>query len=641
MAAFGQIPVFAPPSTYITNGSSVTGPSTYWSVAADFNGDGRPDLAAPDNRVADNIFGFSMVMSAPGGGFGALTSFPIGFYVNSMRAADFNNDGRTDMLFSGGTATAIVLGNGSGTFSAPIHISLPVVPGAGGNCVTADLNRDGSQDILVPGSSGMAVALGNGNGTFRPAVLYPTPLASVYVLTGDFNNDGNLDAIVNVNSVSQANMFLGNGDGTFQPSFPILAVPFGAQAGDFNNDGKLDLMMQTAQPRQDGSNFSIAIALGTGTGQFLQYSNYVFPNQFTALTAADFNQDSRLDVAFYYPATGTLRVLGGRGDGTFGPAIFEAPIANGPFASLVTDIDGNGSPDLVMAAYPQFHVFRNTRGNPPLLAQLTLAPPSVIGGAADSSATVTLGGAAPAGGIAVTLASSDPAASFPTGTIVTIPAGASSATFPIRTAAVAALTSATISATAGGITQTARLDIVAGFVLTGLTLNPSSQYGIFTSTGTATLNGPAASSTIVNLISSNSALASVPAGVTVPAGSTSVNFPVTLNPVAADTFVTITATFEGVSKTAALTILSPRDSVSISKSLYTTKDFQIRVEAAGTNATATVTVHNAATGALIGTLRNAGGGKFDGGFTVNLGPAPRITLKSSLGGTATAAVTVK
>jgi hypothetical protein len=632
-------PVFVPPATYVTNGSSVTGPSPYFSVAADFNGDGKPDLAAPDNRIADNIFGFSLVLSTPGGGFSSLLSRPVGFYVSGMRAADFNNDGRMDLLLSGGTATAIVFGNGDGTFSAPARIAMPITAGAGANCTSADLNNDGNQDILIPGDAGFAVALGNGNGTFRPASLYTTSLPSVYIIAGDFNNDGKVDALVNVNSVSSANMFLGNGDGTFQPSFPILAVPFGALTADFNNDGKLDLVYQTAQPRQDGSNFAITIALGQGTGSFLEYSRYVFPQPFANHIPADFNGDGRIDIATYYSGSGTLRVYNGLGDGSLGGVIYETPIANGPFAFLTTDIDSNSSPDLVAASYPQFLVFRNPRGNPPLPATLTVNPPSVIGGAVNPTATVTLGGPAPAP-LTLVLASSDPNA-FLSNSTVTVPAGASSASFSITTRNVAAPVSSDITATASGVTLTARLNLVPGFVLTNLAVNPASQYGIFASTGTATLNGPAASSTIINLASSNSAIASVPASVIVPAGASAVDFPISLSPVAADTPATISATFDGVTKTAGLTVLKPLDVVAISKSQFNSKTFELRLEAASTSAVSTLTVYNTTTGALIGTLRNAGSGKYDGAFTTNLGPALKITLKSTLGGTTSATVPLK
>ncbi len=637
--ALAQVPIFVPPATYTTNGSSVTGPSTYFSAAADFNGDGRPDLVAPDNRVADNIFGFSVAFSTPAG-YSAPVSFPGGFYVANVATADINNDGRIDLVLNG-TATAVRLSNGNGTFSAPLPVPAPFNFSwvAGSNVAAADLNKDGFQDILVPGVGGLAVSLGNGNGTFRPATLFPSSLQTPYVTVGDVNNDGNLDALVTISSVSSANVFLGNGDGSFQPYLLTLPLAFGAQLADFNNDGKLDIIHQTAQPRQDGSNFGISIALGLGNGQFQGYSSYIFAQPFRDIIVADFNQDGRLDVASFLNTNGKLTVFSGTGTGSLGPVLFDTPVANGPFALLAADMDANGSKDLVISSYSEFNLFRNPRGNPPLLAQVTLNPPSVIGGAANSTAIVSLGNAS-ATPVTVTLSSSAPAAFFPGGNTVTIPAGVAALSVPIATSAVTVPTPVNITATAAGIQQTARLDLVAAFVLTGLSANPGSQYGIFSTTGTVTLNGPAASATSVSLLSGNPAVAAVPAFVIVPAGASSVNFPITLAPVAADTAVNLSASLDGITQVATLRVLRPLDAVTISKAIYTAKSFQIKVEATGTNPAATLTAYNANTGALLGTLSGSNG-KYSGTFTANLGAAPRVTLKSSLGGSATAAAQVK
>lgn len=308
---------------------------------------------------------------------------------------------------------------------------------------------------------------------------------------------------------------------------------------------------------------------------------------------------------------------------------------------MAADLDANGSKDLIVSSYSEFNVFRNTSGNPPLLARLTLNPPSVIGGAAASTATISLGNASTSP-VTVSLNSSDPVAFFPGGNTVTIPAGVASMSFNIATTAVAGPASANITATAAGITQTARIDVVPGFVLTGLTANPGSQYGglAATATVTVTLNSPAASATVVTLVSGNPAIAAVPASVNVPAGATSVNFPITLAPVAAETAVSLSASLGGITQVATITVLRPADALTVTKALYTAKVFQIKIEATGTNPAATVTAYNTNTGALLGTL-SANNGKYTGTFTANMGPAPRVTLKSSLGGTTTAAAEVK
>ena len=94
---------------------------------------------------------------------------------------------------------------------------------------------------------------------------------------------------------------------------------------------------------------------------------------------------------------------------------------------------------------------------PPTLSSLTLNPTSVVGGVQSSTGTVTLSGPAPAGGVLIMLSSSNGAAGVPSS--VTVPAGASGATFTVNTSLVLLPTSAVISASYSGTTRTATLSV--------------------------------------------------------------------------------------------------------------------------------------------------------------------------------------
>src|SRR5205807_1857642 len=129
---------------------------------------------------------------------------------------------------------------------------------------------------------------------------------------------------------------------------------------------------------------------------------------------------------------------------------------------------------------------------PLTLSSLTLSPTSVIGGSQSATGTVTLSGPAPSGGAVVSLSSSNPSvAAVPAG--VTVPAGASTASFAVTTGAVVASTTVSITASFGGATRTASLAVTPPPVtLSSLTLNPTSVVGgVQSSTGTVTLSGPA------------------------------------------------------------------------------------------------------------------------------------------------------
>ena len=146
--------------------------------------------------------------------------------------------------------------------------------------------------------------------------------------------------------------------------------------------------------------------------------------------------------------------------------------------------------------------------------------------------------------------------------------------------------------------------------------------------------------TTVQLASSNPA-ATVPPSITVPAGASSANFTVTTARVTVATTAAITASLNGVSRAANLTI-NPQaaDTVAITRAEYDGGQRRLRIEATSTSASATLTAYVSATGQLIGTLTNDGGGRYSGRFTWPTNPQ-NVTVRSSLGGSATRAVTVK
>jgi len=195
---------------------------------------------------------------------------------------------------------------------------------------------------------------------------------------------------------------------------------------------------------------------------------------------------------------------------------------------------------------------------PPSLSTLTVSPSSVIGGNA-STGTVTLTAAAPSGGASIALSSSKTTvASVPAG--VTIPAGAMSVTFAVTTVAVTTNSSVTITATSG-TSKTATLTITAASAaasLQSVSVSPTSVTGGTTSQGRVALSaGAPQGGAIVALSSANPAVAGVPASVTVPAGTTSATFAVTTTTVSAATAVTISAAYNGVTRSATLTVMPP------------------------------------------------------------------------------------
>jgi len=160
-----------------------------------------------------------------------------------VAADDFNGDGKLDLAVTiqGTNSVAILLGNGNGTFAAPVSYAVGTVPFV---VATGDFNGDGKRDLAVSNefSHDVSILLGNGNGTFAPAVSYPTPAGAVSVVIADFNGDGKSDLAVADEGVNVA-VLLGNGNGTFGPAtgFTAGSDPFSVAAADFNSDGRTDL----------------------------------------------------------------------------------------------------------------------------------------------------------------------------------------------------------------------------------------------------------------------------------------------------------------------------------------------------------------------------------------------------------------
>jgi hypothetical protein len=185
------------------------------------------------------------------------------------------------------------------------------------------------------------------------------------------------------------------------------------------------------------------------------------------------------------------------------------------------------------------------------LASIVLSSSTVSGGT-PVTGVLTLTVAAPTGGAVVTLVSSSAAAVVPAS--VTIPAGSNTFSFPITTTAVAAST--TITATYATASQAATLTttVVTAAALQSVFLSTGVSIAGVPVQGTITLTSPAPSGGLTVALASSSPLATVPATVVIPSGDTFQTFPIDIGASLTTSATTITATYAGVARTAALTI---------------------------------------------------------------------------------------
>ncbi|HEV2914291.1 MAG TPA: FG-GAP-like repeat-containing protein [Pyrinomonadaceae bacterium] len=180
---------------------------------------------------------------------------------------------------------------------------------------------------------------------------------------------------------------------------------------------------------------------------------------------------------------------------------------------------------------------------PIVLTSVVLSPGTVVGGSS-STGTVTLNAPAPATGALVTLSDNLAASTVPPS--VTIPAGATRATFTIPTAIVTVRQVGTLTASYAGLSKAATF-VVRPVGVLSVAVGPNPVVGGKSATGTVVLERAAPSNITVTL-TENAASATVPVSVVVPTGTTTKTFTITTTAVSNYQMGTLTASANAVSK---------------------------------------------------------------------------------------------
>ena len=257
-------------------------------AVGDFNGDGIPDIvSAPHGGIAISLGNGDGTFAAP-----LTPNVDSGDGINAFGVGDFNGDGITDLLVDDedtGKLT-VLLGKGDGTFT--VGQSMPFNTQS---IAIADFNGDGKLDLALSGSAQTTILLGNGDGTFTAAPSQPQTLASQLVVA-DFNGDGKIDLAVSASDGS-ISILLGNGDSTFTAAstFPAGSNAFSLAVGDFNGDGKPDMAVAGIANFPD---HQVTIFTGNGDGTFSAGFN-INDASAQSLAAADFTGSGTSDLSSF------------------------------------------------------------------------------------------------------------------------------------------------------------------------------------------------------------------------------------------------------------------------------------------------------------------------------------------------------
>lgn len=395
---FGQTSVFGPGASYPAQNMPIA------TVTADFNGDGKLDLAVA-NAASSSI---SVYLGKGDGTFSAAptVTVPGNCAVTVIFPGDFTSDGKPDLLAGCSLSSTVWVlpGLGNGQFGTAISTNLNAILFDGfigtefTNLAIADFNGDGKLDFAVitaptidqsQPAINLQVFTGTGTGSFSLSNTIPLPakvLPNVLV-TADFNRDGHPDLAVAVTTLvkntqqSQILFYQGTANGNFQQVSSLTFAGFllagAVSVADVNSDGKPDLVVAIANVVTGSitiTSSTITSYLNNGNFSFTPSASETEADQVGGIQMADFLGTGKpgiveelldLTVEKNQPTITPLNQLGlmfraGNGDGTFqAPAPIALPTGLAPLSIQVAvgDWNGDGLPDLAVAASPSSGAF--------------------------------------------------------------------------------------------------------------------------------------------------------------------------------------------------------------------------------------------------------------------------------------------
>jgi large repetitive protein len=311
------------------------------AMFGDYNRDGVMDLSyfTGNGNTGYDFNGVGIRLGTRPGEFGATRTvgMALNFTDDEVHAADFNGDGKVDLLTL--TGARMSLGNGDGTFQ-PSFLAASVARG-GDSGVVADYNLDGIPDYVAVrnaqevGGPRIYIATGNGDGTFDVSDG-PVTTGSFYgyqeIRTADFNNDGLPDLIAKAQVERFIDVYLNDAanPGTFTRTFRTTVAATGVDTlgftyviptGDFDSDGKIDFV---TVDQVAGQPLKLQTFSGNGLGGFsvtdetFAYGDAIFGATLYypyVLQSGDVNEDGKMDVVSFTSSGAIVHI--GQGDGTF------------------------------------------------------------------------------------------------------------------------------------------------------------------------------------------------------------------------------------------------------------------------------------------------------------------------------------
>jgi VCBS repeat protein len=319
--------------------------------AADFNGDGRDDLLLPPTNPESYPSEYPVLLfeGEQGGTFGAPRELVQQVGTVGVEARDVTGDALADVVLLGqGDHVTMLEGLGDGRFGSPQRFVAGRDIASGS---LADLDGDGLAELVLLGKDPLATdpVLGIARGASAGGFALPrASLTSGYVgmlaSPADFDGDGNEDVLAI--DYGQLELMLGTGDGRFVlgASTPTDVSPWPMPVADLNGDGRLDLVQAAGE--------GFAVALGLPDGHFAPTPPLSEQRDTQAAALGDLDGDGHPDLVAYGWPRETIDVY--LSDGALGFTRAAALETTEYVSQLaLADLDSDGALDLFAGASGQ------------------------------------------------------------------------------------------------------------------------------------------------------------------------------------------------------------------------------------------------------------------------------------------------
>ncbi len=349
-------------SSFGSRTSYGVGASPVMLATADFDGDGRSDLAGVMTD-ANQVVVIRNGSGSTGIAFGNADTFATGAAPRYVVTADFNGDGKPDMAVANRNDNSVSVFQDSSVpgkifFLSKIDFGTGVYPIA---LATADLDGDGKVDLVTADSVADSVSVfsnitaANGPISFAARMSYAAGSGPVGIAFGDLDGDGLPDMVVCDATSNQIFIFRNTsapGAISFAPvqNFQTGAISSSVAIADLDGDGKPDVIVtnpgaNSVSVFQNASSvgvvgFAAAMTFGSGGGP-------------ACLSVSDVNGDGKPDITVADVSSNSAAVLQ---NGSSGGRIVMAPpvlffAGFGPTGILSGDFDGDGRPDMALSNY--------------------------------------------------------------------------------------------------------------------------------------------------------------------------------------------------------------------------------------------------------------------------------------------------